>query len=107
MTDTLKDLLDRIDDVTADVCGWCQTTLDATAYSRTFCCQDHQARWQAQQAGVAPDPELLDHDLPRSAMRSRIASQLSQRLPGAQVFINGHDVPFVNGSLRVFVDEIA
>lgn len=104
--DDLKDLLDRIDDVTADVCGWCQTRLGSTAFSRTFCSQDHQARWHAQQAGVDPDPELLDHDLPMPAVRSRIASQLSQRLPGAQVYVNGREVHMHGLRIdHVFIDE--
>lgn len=107
MTDALQRALDAIDAVTADVCGWCQATLTDTAYSRIYCSQDHQARWQAAQAGVDPDPDLLDHDWPMSAVRSRIAGQLSQRLPGAQVHVNGYEVHVLGVRIdHCYVDEL-
>lgn len=56
-TDALQRVLDAIDAVT--VCGWCKATLDGTTHSHLFCSQDHQARWQAQSAGVAPTLNCL------------------------------------------------
>lgn len=108
MTD-LQSTLDAIDAVTADACAWCQTTLTDASHSRDFCSQDHQARWQAAQLDVEPDPELLNH--PLTAVRSQIAGALAQRVPAARVFVNGHELPAHNVRLvyqadLVFVDEL-
>jgi hypothetical protein len=115
---TLQSTLDAIDAVTADVCAWCQITLTDESHSRDFCCQDHQARWQAAQVDVEPDPELLGDDVPppMDAMSRYIATTLSQ-LPGTQVltnarlFVNGVELPARNVRLgyhadRVIVDEL-
>jgi hypothetical protein len=90
MTD-LQSTLDAIDAVTADACTSCQTTLTEAAPSRDFCCQDHQARWQAAQVNVAPDPELLGAGAlpPMDAVRHHIATTLSRHSPRTQVLVGG------------------
>jgi hypothetical protein len=47
------DIIDRIDDVTSPVCGWCSTTLTESSVSADFCSEDHQENWNWDRAGLA------------------------------------------------------
>lgn len=46
------DIIDRIDDATASVCGWCSTKLTADDYSGDFCSEAHQESWNRDRAGL-------------------------------------------------------
>lgn len=46
------DIIDRIDDATASVCGWCSTNLTADNYSGDFCSEAHQESWNRDRAGL-------------------------------------------------------
>jgi hypothetical protein len=46
------DIIDRIDEVTSSVCGWCSTTLTVDNYSGDFCNEAHQESWNRDRAGL-------------------------------------------------------
>lgn len=46
------DIIDRIDDATASVCGWCSTKLTADNYSGDFCSEAHQESWNRDRVGL-------------------------------------------------------
>jgi len=46
------DIIDRIDDATASVCGWCSTKLTADSHSGDFCSEAHQESWNRERAGL-------------------------------------------------------
>jgi hypothetical protein len=55
------DIIDRIDDVTASVCGWCSTKLTADNYSGDFCSEAHQESWNRDRAGLTvTEPRTVD-----------------------------------------------
>lgn len=103
-TTDLQATLDRIDAVTADACGWCGTTLDPDGPSPDFCCQPHQARWQAHTVATAPDPELLLGEYrpwvlsttPDPVTAARVAAARVAALPASHARLD-----------RVWVDEVA
>jgi hypothetical protein len=47
------DIIDRIDEATASVCGWCSAKLTDDNYSGDFCSEDHQENWNAHRMGWA------------------------------------------------------
>lgn len=47
------DIIDRIDDVTASVCGWCSAKLTEDSHSGDFCSEAHQESWNQERAGLA------------------------------------------------------
>ncbi len=46
------DIIDRIDEMTSSVCGWCSTKLTADNYSEDFCSESHQESWNRDRAGL-------------------------------------------------------
>ncbi|WP_410633344.1 hypothetical protein [Amycolatopsis sp. cmx-4-83] len=46
------DIIDRIDEVTSSVCGWCSAKLTADDYSGDFCSEGHQESWNRDRAGL-------------------------------------------------------
>lgn len=56
----MTDILDLIDEVTAPVCGWCQTPLRVDGASSYFCAERCQFEWQRLQGDVPKEPALAD-----------------------------------------------
>lgn len=52
------DIIDRIDEVTSSVCGWCSTKLTDADYSGDFCSEAHQESWNWDRAGLAVGPRV-------------------------------------------------
>lgn len=52
----MSDIIHRIDEATASVCGWCSTKLTADRHSGDFCSEAHQESWSRDRAGLATAP---------------------------------------------------
>lgn len=69
------DIIDRIDDVTSSVCGWCSTKLSADSHSGDFCSEAHQESWNRDRAGL-------------TGTSSRVASMVRHTPGGDEVVLD-------------------
>jgi hypothetical protein len=82
------DIIDRIDEVTSSVCGWCSTKLTDADLSGDFCSEAHQESWNRDRAGLAVGP--------------RVASVFRHSPAGDEVVIDiGVDMSHFENTLRV------
>jgi hypothetical protein len=72
----MTDILDRIDDLTGLVCGWCQQALSSDGPSRYFCDEQHQERWSRTGAECPPDmmPGVLTISVDTADYRERMTA---------------------------------